>query len=339
MPLLLITLLLLFFSGSPLLCLTGIALLALFSNMTVSILVPAWLDLLAETIPEKKRGRLFGYREGIASTMGLFSGGVCTAILAYYSYPGNFALLYFLAFVSMLISWLIFSKVKEVPQNLPLKHKQKQKAYFRDLVKTFKDDPNYKKYILYKLFSKLGMATFPFYAIVALSIYGFTEAETTALFLIGLSSAKIAGNFLAPFLIEKKGHRWGLQLATSFHIMTALLAALAPSSLYFLGVPILAGLGMACNNVSGMPFLIQISPRGKRVGYSTLSTVALTPVALIAAPLSGFSLQLFGHSILFGLVALLLLLSMIPLQKCQELPKTIDNKNKNNNTNSKRSLL
>ena len=316
LPLAATALLLLFLARpAPRLCLILIALLNLGTVMVVSVLVPPWLDLVAETIPKGRVGRLFGFRSGASAAMGLAAGAACTAILSTVSFPGNFALLYVAGFASMVVSWLLFALVDELPADAAPKQAQPARRYFRDLVAAIRRDRAYLYYLAYQGIGRLGFVATPFYAMAAALYYG-AGPRHVGLFIASGAAARIVGNFAFSFLDPRIGHKRMLGLGAALHGAAALLAASAPSAERFAGVFFLGGLGAAAQTVSGNPFLMEICPRGRRIGYMSMSQAVLAPVGMAAAPLAGWFMEAVGHGPLFALAAVAILAALLPLERC-----------------------
>jgi MFS family permease len=324
LPLLIISgLLLLLGLRWPLACLISIALVNLMTGIVVSVLVPPWMDLLARTIPENRQGRLFGFRGGISSTMGLFAGGASAAILATVAFPANYAGLYIVGFISMAISWFIFSLVDEVPLKKQAPKPPPAREYFRKLLTALRNDAAYRKLLIYQSLYRLGGAVGPFYAFVALTSYGMSPAFVAGTFIIASCAGRIIGNFSLPFLSERIGNRRILALGVLANVCAALVAAMASSGQWFAGVAFLSGLGIAAQTVSGMPFMMSVVPRGKMIGYKTIGMLAMAPVGIVAAPLAGILMQVAGGQILFLVSACVILCALLPLSRCR--PKNNEN--------------
>jgi MFS family permease len=101
-----------------------------------------------------------------------------------------------------------------------------------------------------------------------------------------------------------------------------LMAAFAPAGARAFYVAAIF-VGALANSLVGPPhmaFTLRIYPRGRRVGYGALSGLALTPVALVAAPAAGIVMDGAGHAALFALAAAATMASLLPLGRCQEPP-------------------
>jgi len=134
------------------------------------------------------------------------------------------------------------------------------------------------------------------------------------------AASRIAGNFAFPFLDERPGHKAVLFIGIVFHAAAACVAAVAPNGYWFIGVMLLQGMGMASQSVSGSAFMLSVCPGGRRVGYMTLTSLALTPVKLLALPAAGYFMQHVGPAPMFLAIAAGLLASGIPLDRCRPAP-------------------
>jgi len=300
---------------APLPCLVVLAALTLCRNIAASLVGPAWLDLIAHTVPRDRLGRLFGFRQSLSAAMGLVAGPACAAIIAAVAFPRNYATLYVAGFVAMAASWLIFSTVDEVPAAAAVPQRAPARRYFRDLLPALRHDKALRYYLLFRIFVRISAAVRPFYWASHVSRFGVDPGFVAGAYLVSSSVARILGNALYPFLAERVGYKRVLASGALLRAAGALLAALAPSSGYFVAAYFLDGVSMAANQSSGSPFVIALAPARQRVGYATLLTVVLALVGVVALPLAGLAMQAAGHAPLFACTAALLLLSLVPLAR------------------------
>jgi MFS family permease len=306
---------------APMVCLALITAVNVVAGFLVSLLVPPWMDLIAETIPQNRVGRLFGYRNSISSAMGLFSGMISYALIAYYAFPANYAMVYFVSLVSVMISWLLFAFVDEIPPGASAREKQTASDYHRELFSTLKGDSVYRNYLAYQGISRIGFAAMFYYSVVAISPkYGVSPAFAAGVYATLSAGAQIAGNLFFPMLGEKVGHKRLMGIGTVFHAVAALTAAYAPSGNWFMAAVLLSAFGGAAQAVSGPPFMLRVAPRGKRIGYMVLASVVLAPVGMAASPIAGYILQEMGSNFLFGMASAAILASLIPLERCNPGP-------------------
>lgn len=306
-----------FAESNPFLCLVIIAGINLLAGAATRAMVPPWLDLIADTIPRDKVGRMLGYRHGISAMLSLVSGGLCGLIVAAYTFPINYVVLYLAGFISLAVSWLLFALVDEVPPHVVSDAPKHPGTYFRTILGAVRNDGPYRVYLVFRALNVVALAAGPFYVLTAVQVHGMDPALVAGSFIMSRAAARIVGSFLFPFLSERIGHKALLIAGLLCGACAALMAALAPNGYWFLGVMLLQGLGMATQTVSGSAFLMSICPSGKRIGYMTLSMVALAPFQFAMFPAVGSIMQNFGHMWVFLLAGSAILASAIPLYMCR----------------------
>ena len=318
LPQLLIVLaLMLLARGRPLVCLYAIALIKLLGAFATSLLWAPWQDLIAETVPIRRVGRLFGFRNFLAGVMRVPSAGVCAAIIVLFAFPANYQLLYLLSFGIGMVSWAIFALVDEMPEAAAPRARQPAGHYFRNLIAALRDDRNYRRYLLYFVFNKSPDVVVVFFALAALDVHHMQKASWLVLSGAAAGAAAIGGNLLLPFVAERVGPKRMLGGALCLRAAAMLLAAVAPTGMWLVAALFLLGLCGAGQAVAGPPLMMRVFPRGKRVGYITLSSVAMAPLRIVIPLLAGLVSKLFGFGVLFAATGGWLLLGLIPLRRIE----------------------
>ena len=87
--------------------------LIFFIAVTGSFGAPVWFHLFTKTTPMKVRGKLLAIRQLLSSSLGILGGSVVTFVLATFAFPNNFALLFVIAYVLSMASYLYLRKLKE----------------------------------------------------------------------------------------------------------------------------------------------------------------------------------------------------------------------------------
>jgi MFS family permease len=299
-------------------CIVAIAVCALARGAAMCTSIPPWQDLVAETIPPERTGRMFGYRASMAATMGLAAGPVAAGAIATLAFPANYALIYALSFGILMVSLAIFAMVDEIPEHAVPQERQPARHYFRDLLGALRTDADFRNFLLYRAIGRIRFSVAPFYAAAAAIYHGMDEALVVGSFLVVRRAATIVGTLIGPRLAERAGHKRVIQVGALIGAAAAVGAALAPAGavVLYVGAVFLASLGGAAEGVSASAFALRIYPRGRRVGYSTLSLVVVMPLAMVAAPAGGWIMDRLGHGILFGGAAVVVLLSLAPLSRC-----------------------
>lgn len=87
------------------------------------VVVPAWIEWMGFLVPEKIRGRYYGWRNGITGFFSLFSflvGGLFLQFMdQHHLVWGGYGALFFLAFLSRILSFLFLRQVEETKHPLP----------------------------------------------------------------------------------------------------------------------------------------------------------------------------------------------------------------------------
>jgi len=304
----------------PFACLLAIALVNLGGGLATSVLVAPWMDLVAETIPPDRHGRVFGYRHAISSTLGLAAGPAAGVILAVFVFPWNYATLYLASFALMMVSWFLFALVDELPDHAAPPPRRRAPHYFRELFTVLRADPTYHWFLLHNLVNRVGSAAAVFYPLVAVRFLGMKPAFAVGAWIAALSAARILGNLSLAPLADRVGHKRVLNLGAAARAAAAVLAATAPSGMWYIGVAFLLGLGGAAQTVSGGPFMMRVAPRGRRIGYQTVSMTIMAPVGMAVAVGAGFGLTHAGWSVPFLAGAVLILASQLALERCRPRP-------------------
>jgi MFS family permease len=280
---------------------------------------PVWIDLLAETIPPHRTGRLFGYRRGLSAILGLFAGPVCAFALASLAFPHSYAVLYVAGFAVTMLSWLFFALVDEMPADVVPRARQRAVHYFRDLLSAVRRDAGYRRFLCYRALSHVGVAAVRFFAVVAAVYHGASEAVVVGSLIVARRLAIIVGTFFGPLLAERVGHRRVMQIGTAMVACAIFALALLPKgALYaYIAIVFVRSLVGTARGVSQAAFALRVYPRGMRVGYSTLSTVALALTGMVAGPAAGWLMDSVGHKALFMTCAAATLLALLPLRGCR----------------------
>ncbi|OPX24888.1 MAG: hypothetical protein B1H04_01255 [Planctomycetales bacterium 4484_123] len=90
-------------------------------------------------------------------------------------------------------------------------------------------------------------------------------------------------------------------------------AATAPGGYWLVASFFLLGLCGAGQTAAAAPFMMRVFPRGKRVGYITLSNLALGPLRFVVPLIAGLVSQVFGYGVLFAAAGVFPLLALLPL--------------------------
>jgi len=206
LPMLIAGLSLIFYAQEfPFTVMVIVALTPLLSGFFCGVSYPAWVELVAKTIPANRRSSVFALRMIIASVVGLGSGIAIVKILKCYPGPTGYGILHLIAFGFLAISYLIFAMIKET--NLP----PQRSGSSRNMFESFKEIPillrtdrSFLKLILSRSFRNGIYIAIPFLPLHALNILGKPESFLGYLVMLMVLGA-IFGNFFSGYLGDRYG--------------------------------------------------------------------------------------------------------------------------------------
>lgn len=296
---------------------TVIILLLLFYGLSGGVSGLIFMDIVAKTIPAKKRGYYFGGRYFFGGLLALGGSLIVSYVLGNketFLFPWNYVILFSLAFVLILSAFSVFMKVKE-PPGIILK-KRSFTAYTNEAVDCLKSDKNYRGLMLTRYLCGATSIAAPFYVLYGIESLKFPQSIVGS-FLLAQVIGGIISNLFWGYLGETKGSKIILQVYAVLSITAPLLAIL--SSYYevwkflYLFTFLFIGFADAGGSVGFFNFLLDISPAEKRASYIGFMHSFTAPVLLIPT-LGGFLMDkitgvtyifVFVLALLFGIFGLL----------------------------------
>ncbi len=293
---------------------------------------PPWLDMIAKVIPVRRRGIWLGLGHGLGQLMGVVGAFFVGRILISRAFPGNYALLFTIAFVFVVVSWVGLALTRE-PESEVTRKTIPLFRYLGRVSTVLKRDINYRRYLISKSMINLGGMSTGFFAVYGTEMYSLDGRG------VGLLTAVLVGtqavfNPLLGLLADRVGHKTVLA-AAAFFVALAPLSALviggmgaaanqggAIASSGVLGsVPvgllitfIFLGTFLAADHTSSLPIILEFSAPEDRPTYIGLTNTVLAPILIGAPILGGWLAGAFGYAALFraamavGAAALLLML-------------------------------
>ena len=299
-------------------------LLTVFTFMGGVATIP-FMDIWGKAIPARLRGRFFGWRQLLGGLLAIGAGLVTKQILSNpgLSFPDNYALLFFLTFILVSLSYLALGSVKE-----PLEEVDGETSRFGQFLKksltALKQDKNYQRFLLVRFLNGAGSLSLPFYVIYA------RDVLHVSLGMVGIFiSAQMVGGLLSniqwAYISDYIGNRKVIQVSLITSLLTPVAAILiGPETSYlFVLVFISAGFCLNGSKLGYGNYLLDVCPRGRRPTYLGLNGVFLAPTALFPL-IGGIVLEYATFALLFVLTAGLILSSFclsFTLQESRHRPR------------------
>lgn len=287
------------------------ALLALFFAMIFlalfagGITYPAWLDMIARSIPRTWLGRFMGFWWGAGNVVGIGGAAIAAVLLANVTWPLNFALCFAMTFAAMVISFVLLALGREPTRVTPTPPAARlsMSAQASEIAALVRQDGALRRLLIAN--GLVGMSTMAgaLYAVSAVRLGGLSDpevgAESTVLFV-----AMTVGSFAWGAIGDRFGHRATLLWGTACAGIAALVALVAHGFLAY-GVVFLAlGLSLSGVLLAGFTLITEFGPEERRPTYVALASVAYAPFVIGAPILGGFMANAWGYPPVFVLTAL-----------------------------------
>jgi len=270
----------------------------------------AFFDVVAKTIPARRRGAFFAWRQFLGGLLGLGGGWIVKTVLNHPSlpFPDGHAFLFLLYCVGMALGMLAFALVREPPGTVVAEPVTVGEQLRRSgaLLRT---DRVYRRYMAARLTLALAGIALPFYGIYAKRVLGASDGMA-GIYVAARVAAMLLFNLPWGRLSDRRGNQLVMRLAGLGSGATALLALaligpmgfLHPRGdwLPYLALPLffLDGAVRPAQALVGSNFLLELAPEAKRPLYLGLSNT-LVGVFVLISGLGGLLVDAFGFTGLF----------------------------------------
>lgn len=285
--------------------------------------VPA-VAVIAKTISDDGRVQFFRQRTVWSAVLAIVAGVVAARLLgdAGPGLPRGFALLFLASTVCLAAASFLIASMREPWRGSPAR--QPTVGETLRVLPAAAADPNYRRFVGFRLLLALAAAADPFYVVYAVREVG-VSAGVIGVYVVVLVAARTVGRAARGPLADRQGDRGVLQVAALLRLVVPLIALLVPYALdaevaasrfddqrlaaILFGVVVAAlGLAIGVQERANFAYLLDIAPGARRLGYAGL-TNALLGVAAFASLLAGAGVDRQGFRALFlaaaavGLVA------------------------------------
>ncbi|MDH7482624.1 MAG: MFS transporter [Armatimonadota bacterium] len=272
----------------------------------------SWTDLVAKTIPERLRGRLFGLMQVVGGILGVLVGVFVSRMLSEKGpdYPTNFAVL---VAVSAFFFWMSLASLSAVrePEGPTDDYDGGFLEYIGKLGNTLKEHSQLKRLIAVQMLAGLSGLSLPFYILYAKETSKVT-GEMVGIFLLVQTIGSILAALVTGYLSDHRGPKIAI-------ILTLVLGISAPAMALVVGGAQAWAFGFVFLVVGGLlgsswigitNFLLEISEPKERRGLIGLMNTANTP-AMLYPLLGGVIAQELSYCAAFVLTALAALIALL----------------------------
>ncbi|NMB46479.1 MAG: MFS transporter [Firmicutes bacterium] len=271
----------------------------LLASVLDGIGTPAWLEFVASSIPERRRGSLFAARTFVSCICGLGAGYLTSLTLERFAFPQNFGYLFLWAFLLFAIGWTIFYRLTwEEPNEEPKEPPSSLIDYLRRIPSILAHDHPFRRFVIGMMLLLLGQMGLAFF-----SVYGLDRMQLPTSFVGYFTISMIAGQMLAALfagrLGDAQGHKINLQLSCIAMGIAALLTLLPPKMILTVLSFVLLGIANTTYGVSRLPIVMEFAPEGLRSVYAGIVNTLLAPIVFFTPVVGGWLVEVFGYSTVF----------------------------------------
>lgn len=282
--------------------------LIFFTAVTGSFGGPVWFHLFTKTTPMKLRGKLLAIRQLLSSSLGIFGGSVVTFILATFAFPTNFALLFFIAYLLSMASYMYLRKLKEpVAESNYLD--PPPASTFADGRAILMRDTNFRNFLLADAFTLMSMSASAFYAVYAIEKFN-VPASYAGTFTVIVMAGMVAGNSIFGYLADSLGHKMTLIVLALSSVAASVVAIFAGNILMYGFTFFFMSWTVGLQVISRLSFVVELCSEAERQTYIGLTNTITAPTVAVGI-LFGWMARVYGFPIMFAMAALTGLLAAV----------------------------
>ncbi len=261
-----------------------------------SINLPVWFDLIAKITPVHLRGRLFAARSILGAILGVVGGWIVRMVLDSFPYRDSFALMLFLAFGVMMISYVFLAILKEENGVAP-EPRVDYRHFLHKLPDILEHERNYRNFLIADALLITATMAHAFFAVNAIEKFDLSDLHAGT-FTIAMMTGMIIGSLVFGFLADRFGHRLNLLLSAGSTAIACTVALIAPNVEFYLIVFVGSAFTVGLVMISRLPLIAELSPERQRPTYGALSNFITSPFVL-SGILAGWLANHFGYNVVF----------------------------------------
>ncbi len=271
----------------------------------------AWQSMISKIMPPHRLGSFFGIQSACVNLFGAGGALLASYILQRLAFPDSFSLLFFLAGLSLLVSFLFLAltyEPKSDPQDVAESVKWRQ--FGGRLRQILREDENFRWFLIARGLTAVSLTAISFY-----TIYGIRRFDMSPDLAGVLTSVLLVSNTLSSSVIGWIGDRWGhRRILISANLLTALAIAIAlsaPAVSWLYAVFALTGFVNSAQWSTIMTITVQFGSVAERPYYIGMANTFIAPVTILAPVLGGWLVDAVNFELTFGIFALAGLLSVL----------------------------
>ena len=271
----------------------------------------AWQSMISKIMPPHRLGSFFGIQSACVNLFGAGGALLASFILERLDFPDSFSLLFLLAGISLLVSFVGLALVYE-PESAP--HNVAAPVRWRQfggrLRQILRADDNFRWFLIARGLTAVSLTAISFY-----TIYGIRRFDMSPEFAGVLTSVLLVSNTLSSSVIGWIGDRWGhrrvLIAACLLTVLAIVIALSATDVSWFFALFALTGIVNSAQWSTIMTITVQFGSVAERPYYIGMANTFIAPVTIFAPIIGGWLVDAVNFELTFGIFALAGLLSVL----------------------------
>lgn len=317
-------------AGNP-----SLLLLVFFTAYAVNSLASGFaglpfMEIVAKTIPPRRRGLYFGGRMFAGGLLSLLAGLLASVMLSESNptpFPQNVGVLFGVSLLSAVVGLTAFALVKE-PRSDVRDDGITFAAHLQRAFRLPRQNRNLRYMLLARVAILLSYVAMPFFALYSIDVLG-APPSIIGVYVIVRAITALLINPVWSLLSDGQGNRLVMRLATACGVAMLLWVVLAPPAARaggwpadmqrYLFVPVFALMGIYETGVGigAVNLTLEVAPANDRAIYIGLTNTVLG-VAYISTAVSGLIVDAVGYTGVFGLGLILLLVASWALWRLRD---------------------
>ena len=285
-------------------------------NLTGGSSSLAFQDVVAKAIPPRRRGSFFSYRQLFGGLLAFFvAGPIVRTLLAQdgpLPFPANYGILCSISLCFMVLAFYAFGSIDEPALTTPsVRHTLRETLQSAPFL--FRTDVDFRRFILSRIWSRVGAISDPFYIIYAREALQISPRFVGIYLALRVITAALS-NLYWGRVADQRGSRRLLVLATGLAAAVPAVALILPYifatgsealAWAFSAVFLLIGLSIDGSATASSTYLLEIAPEAERTTYTGIAKTALGVFTFVPV-FGGLLLGALGNNygLLFAIGAL-----------------------------------
>lgn len=294
--------------GGSLLLVVTVILLSVFSLAGGIATVPFSL-IISETIPESRRGSLFGTRQLLGGILAILAGLLVRQVLGNpnLKWPVNYSVLFAASFLLLIVAYTSLSMVREPAKRIEAK--PREVPMIREALGAIKSYPALLHLVATQTLASAMAMSLPFLTIYSSRVLGLATSWI-GIFVSAQMFGGTVSNLLWIPLQNRRGARSVIRISMLAGSSAVLLAIFAKGPLAFVAMFILIGIFANGNGVGFSSFVLELGTSEIRPLLIAINGTLLFPTYFLPF-LGGALTDHFGFTALFTLSSLMGLFALI----------------------------